>query len=45
MPQISVFCPINTVTVYAGCDRIDDLGQFTKFILWAIRAYLKTILQ
>lgn len=36
MSRISVFCPINSAIVYVGSDRIDDLGQFTKFILWAI---------
>lgn len=36
MSHISVFCPMNTVTIYVASERIDDLGQFTKFILWAI---------
>lgn len=36
MSHISVYCPVKPVFVYVGSDRIDDLGQFTKFILWAI---------
>lgn len=36
MSDISVYCPINSVFVYVGSDRVDDLGQFTKFVLWAI---------
>ena len=36
MSHISVYCPIKSVFVYVGSDRVDDLSQFTKFILWAI---------
>lgn len=33
---ISLYCPIQTVSIFAGSDRLDDIGQFTKFVLWAI---------
>ena len=36
MSNISVYCPITSVLIYVGSDRVDDLGQFTKFVLWAI---------
>lgn len=36
MSNISVYCPITSVLIYVGSDRLDDLGQFTKFVLWAI---------
>ena len=36
MSDVNVYCPINSVFVYVGSDRVDDLGQFTKFVLWAI---------
>ena len=36
MTQLRVFCPINKITIWANSDRLDDLGQFSKFILWAI---------
>lgn len=32
MSNISVYCPITSVLIYVGSDRLDDLGQFTKFV-------------
>lgn len=36
MSNINVYCPITSALIYVGSDRVDDLGQFTKFVLWAI---------
>lgn len=36
MSLISVLCPVQRVLVYANSQRLDDMGQFTKYVLWAV---------
>lgn len=33
---IKVYCPINNAKIELGSTLLDDMGQFTKFILWTI---------
>lgn len=42
MQGISCYCPMHTVIINAGSDRLNDLGEFTKFVLWAVNEKYST---
>ncbi|MGC7872082.1 hypothetical protein ACPUYX_11200 [Desulfosporosinus sp. SYSU MS00001] len=36
MEELKLFCPVLKAKININCATLDDVGQFTKFILWAI---------
>lgn len=36
MEEFIIYCPVNKARVSLYSDMLDDMGQFTKFILWSI---------
>ncbi|MNB92464.1 hypothetical protein D3C75_395680 [compost metagenome] len=36
MEEFIIYCPVNKARISLYSDMLDDMGQFTKFILWSI---------